>query len=286
MKIIFSARGFIASVQDITHTVSSVNEIQLTRKMHEKKLWIRGSCVLPDGSILLVDSNNNKLMKLDSDYNLINDLDLERSSIDVCYIGNQTAAVSNETAIQFVDISGKMKLENRVELGNKCYGIACHDNLMYIIDDDTLFRCNKNGTQVEEMLQRPTTGRGFSSVAVSYDEQMLYIALGEEGLLSLDIKRGVTYTGKPYINCDLISACPVGDGTVFVCDFEKDTLLQVDYKGKVLLGQISLKGICDPISLCYDTQRFRIIVGYCYKDFITVLELRSGKSPKTHGLKM
>ncbi|XP_053389255.1 uncharacterized protein LOC128552251, partial [Mercenaria mercenaria] len=198
--------------------------------------------MLPDGNVLLIDSYNMKLKKIDSSYNVVSHCDIPKDSYsckDVCYIGNDRAVVCSEDGrIQYVNVSGKMKLEHAVQLKHECHGLVCHGDTLYVIGSEIYtYTIYCQGKHLLYNIEQ--TGPYFSRIAISDDAERIYFTNGAKGLITIDNKGNHLFTLKADISHQILDVCVVGDGTVLVLDL-KGSVHQVDYSGKQVLGTIAV----------------------------------------------
>ncbi|XP_053394481.1 uncharacterized protein LOC123524758 [Mercenaria mercenaria] len=233
--------------------------------------------ILPDGNILLLDNGSSRLKKLDSSYNVVSHCDIPYvfySRPDMCYIGDDRAVVCSSTdrIIQYVNVSGKLKLEHTVKLDHKCYGLACHGDTLYVGGFGTIYTYNRD-CQEKHVLYN-TNNAYFFHIAVSDDGERIYIPTGIGGLVTIDNKGNHLFTlkhGQWYETSDL---CIVGDGTVLVLDTEGH-VHQVDYNGKQVLGTVVDKSMSlRTTSMCFDRQRCRLFAAEYVENYIPVFQLQ------------
>ncbi|XP_045159431.1 uncharacterized protein LOC123524897 isoform X2 [Mercenaria mercenaria] len=234
--------------------------------------------LLPNGHILLTDSGNKRIKKLDTSYYAVSHCDLPGPSYGLCYIGKDIAVVSEGPAgnIQFVNISGKMKLEHTVKLDHECYALAFHGDTLYVTDRNTVYTYNKD-LQQKKMLYcngRLTVFEIMCGIAVTDDGERLYITALSGGTITIDKNGNHLFTFKHKVDFAR-DVCVVGDGTVLVLD-KSNVVFQVDYRGGKDLGKIVCPsdGLELPESLCYDRQNCRLIVSCYMSNYVTVFQMQ------------
>ncbi|XP_053383112.1 uncharacterized protein LOC128549727 [Mercenaria mercenaria] len=236
-------------------------------------------CVLPKGKILLADRDNSRLKKLDKSYKLISYCELPDYPFDACYVGNQTAAVSvGDAGIQFVNISGKMKLRKLVKLDHFCLGLDSHEDNLYVTSRDTVFSYKKDasGQRVLYHKQEVNDDESLGHIVASEDGKLLYLSDVNGGLVTIDSTGTHLNTLKNDVLQGASGLCLVSDGTILVTDENTHSVHQVDYNGELVLGKVVTRehSTPKPWSVCYDKNLARLIVGYFYENHITVYELQ------------
>ncbi|XP_053390276.1 uncharacterized protein LOC128553183, partial [Mercenaria mercenaria] len=166
----------------------------------DKQVEIRSIRMLPDGNILLIDNNNDRLKKLDSSYNVVSHCVihiLSHSRTNVCYIGEERAVVCNGFCrIQFVNLSGNMKLEHDVKLEHHNNDLVCHGDTLYVRDDNTVYTYNRHFQEkhvlfnIQDLTRNiiPVSPRIMTHMAISDNGERIYISNNEAGLVTIDNK--------------------------------------------------------------------------------------------------
>ncbi|XP_053395660.1 uncharacterized protein LOC123525798 [Mercenaria mercenaria] len=181
--------------------------------------------------------------------------------------------------IQFVNISGKMKLEHTVKLDHECYALAVHGDTLYVTDRNTVYTYNKV-LQQKKMLYCNRCLKEFEimyGIAVSDDGERLYITALSGSIITID-KNGNQLFALNYGHDFARDACVVGDGTVLVLD-KSNVVFQVDYRGEKDLGNVVCPsdGLELPESLCYDRQNCRLIVSCYMSNYVTVFQMQHSR---------
>ncbi|XP_053395202.1 uncharacterized protein LOC123524103 isoform X2 [Mercenaria mercenaria] len=237
-------------------------------------------CMASYGNILLADHANNKLKRLDSLYNLVSVCTLGgRDPYDVCYIGDDRAVISiSPNLIQFVNVSGDIKLEQVVELEHPCNSLAFHGDTLYVRGMESLYTYNRQCQQKQTLYSAHAlkTYPYFRGIAVSDDNERIYIAAGTDGLITIDNKGNLLNTLSSAAFKDSMDVCVIGDGTVLVTDETSGCVYQVDYNGEKILGTVVTRsdGIDKPASLCFDRRNNTLIAAFLYGNDVTVVQLK------------
>jgi hypothetical protein len=223
--------------------------------------------MLPNSEVLLVDEGNRKLKILNSSYKVINYCDVHETPYCVCYIGNNTV-VAGLGGIQYVNVSGKIKLRQLTKLDHKCLDIACHGDTLYVSSSDTIYKYDKYCKQQQVLYHYPD--KIYSPlIAISDNGERLYFK-ANTGITTIDAK-GNHISSSQFVGHSLRDICIAGEGNVLVLD-ETNTVHQLGYNGEKHRTVDSMPlNILFPRSMCFDRERCRRFVGgktdmiYVYK---------------------
>ncbi|XP_045195203.2 uncharacterized protein LOC123550852 [Mercenaria mercenaria] len=246
-----------------------------TKFNREDKCFVRSICVLPNGNLFLIDIENNSIKKLNRSYKLVGNCNFARKPYDMCYIGNERIAVSLEFCeIQFVKVSGKMKLEKLVKLDHKCWGLACHGATLFVNSGREIYTYNLECKQQQFLYRSTDLTDAYGRIAVSDDGKRIYAVFFSGVLIVLDKRGKHLSTLQIDVSNQVTDVCIVGDGSVLVLEY-RGSVYQVDYRGERVLGTVVTEsdGLEDVASFCYDRQRCRMNVGF-KKDTVSVFELQ------------
>jgi hypothetical protein len=117
-------------------SVKSINDIKLT--LHTTinipkgkcMIYITGCIVSPNGKIIFVDYYNRRLLILNEDGTLDNEITcLPSNSIDVTCLDDTTVAVSTCNGIEIININST-KTERSIKTSNLCCGITHHNEVL------------------------------------------------------------------------------------------------------------------------------------------------------------
>ncbi|XP_060589803.1 uncharacterized protein LOC132744992 [Ruditapes philippinarum] len=257
-----------------SYNVSIINTL-INRDSNDKsKCYIYSMCMLPNGKVLLADRYNYRLKKLNSSYKVISYCDVTAIPFSVCYIGNDTAVASLGDTIQYVNVSGNITLRQLVKLDHKCYGLACHGDILYVNSGDTIYKYDKDKCEQKyvlyqngENLHMPYTF--VHPIAISDNGERVYFR-SNTGLTTIDAEGNHIFISR---NSGIFETCIAGEGIILVLG-ETNNLHQLDYNGKIH-QTVDLNSIPFPTTsmytMCFDRERCRLIVGgvdnmiYVYK---------------------
>jgi hypothetical protein len=219
-------------------SVKEKHEIKIRTNADIKRCVITGSCILPSGEILLADSNNNKLKKLDSMYNVKCVCDLPNIPFDVCYVGDNVAVVALWEGLQFVDTKRSMKLSRSIDTNHGCRGLACHGDQMYVrYIDGSIYSYSTDGIKQQMIYSSRKDFVVYYNIIVSNDGSKLYLP-GQNELVTIDNIGKHLFT----LNIEDIhgsyGACVDDQGFVYVGDMNKN-IIQISEDGRTILQVIT-----------------------------------------------
>ncbi|XP_045181235.2 uncharacterized protein LOC123540347 [Mercenaria mercenaria] len=156
---------------------------------------VEGCCLLPSGEILLADSGNDRLKKLDARYQVISVCDMPAYPNDVCYIGNNTAVVAlTSNKLQFVDIMGGITLTKFVNTDHSCMGLAYRNNQLYVVGDSSVYIYSKDGKKESILYTHQSRYTSFQNIALSDDGSLIYISNIKNELVTINSSGKHLYT--------------------------------------------------------------------------------------------
>jgi len=121
-------------------------------------------CVLPDGSILVVDSVNAKVKKLDDQYHVSASCVMPDKPCDTCVTDEHEVVVSIPRCkqVQFVDTRNDMKLKDAFHVGHPCFNVDYYDGRVYVTYDwpKQISVYKRDGTWVQTFRKFSPTASG------------------------------------------------------------------------------------------------------------------------------
>jgi hypothetical protein len=247
-----------------SYNVNIINILINTDSNDKAYPQIISMCMLPNGEVLLADRMNKRLKKLNSSYKVISYCDVTKHPLSVCYIGNDTAVASLKDAIQYVNVSGNITRRQLVKLDHKCYGLACHGDILYVNSGDTIYKYDKDKCEQKYVLFQSNEYllihyKSTNAIAISDNGERVY-TMSDIGLTTIDAEGNHIFSSH---NSGILYTCIAGEGIVLVLDKTR-SLHQLDYNGKihqtVRLNSIPFQTTL-MYSMCFDRERCRLIVG-------------------------
>ncbi|XP_052769376.1 uncharacterized protein LOC128209395 [Mya arenaria] len=233
---------------------------------------ITGVCVLPEGSLILVDQENFRVKQFDQHLNYVSYYLFYEHPWDVCAVEHSEMAITVyqprvRQEIYVMSVSGRRIREKKVIRAkhNHCRGIAYHDKKLYVGHVRIVSIYSMASGEVLNDIFVDTAPRGFTvrGLALSLDGEMLYVTdFQSSSLITFEkSKRYVTYNN---LSTRLIVS-PSGvcvsrsGGRVFVCDSFTHAILEVDRQGKRVKGTVG--SAVDPRAIWFDERNNRLLVG-------------------------
>ena len=120
-------------------SITAGNKINVKVQSDGEDAWISGSTFLPSGELVLCDCNNNKLKLLDKSLQMKESIDLPGSPWDVAPVDQHQVIVTfpHVQYLQFIQVTPKLALGHKVDLGMECRGVAVSRESIYISFDDS-----------------------------------------------------------------------------------------------------------------------------------------------------
>ncbi|XP_053391883.1 uncharacterized protein LOC128554621 [Mercenaria mercenaria] len=261
-------------------TGSNVWSVKDTRKSNIRvngdtvRCCIEGCCLLPSGDIVLADNGNHNLKKLNDMYQVISVCYMSDKPYGVCYIDNNTAAVTlNSNKLQFVDIRGGMTLTKSVDAGHPCRGVTYLNNQLYVIDNRSVYIYSKDGIKQRILYTHNFDMTSFKNIALSDDGSLIYISNWIRKLTTIDSSGNHLHTFTDSESGEVSGVCVDGEGHVLVSYQGSYKILQFSSDGKKKLGIISGPDcIYWARTLCFDKENTTLVVAGA-DDNINVLKL-------------
>ncbi|XP_052275434.1 uncharacterized protein LOC127874836 isoform X2 [Dreissena polymorpha] len=239
---------------------------------------IYGICSMPSGQVIVTDFQNKKVKLLNQQYNVSSHCDVSLHPKNICQITSSEVAVTFHRDVQFISINnGNLVSGRKISLQHAVVGIAHHKGELYITSDTALYHYNMTGTLVKKLFEDAGDSSRVFYCAVSPAGDKIYVTnypqhklltLATDGTLisifehpELQYPRGVHVTPA---------------GQVLVCGYASNNVIQVDHEGKKKLATLASQrdGLCEPASVCYNTNTHQIIVGLNHNSKIIVMDLQ------------
>lgn len=236
---------------------------------------ITGCCQLPQGEILLVDYRNKRLKKCGTRYETVDVCELFPSPWDVCYTGNNEAVVSLYKKLQFVDVTG-MILTRSVKTERDCKGLVCHNDQLFVTDNETVCIYSTKGVPHRELLNNLNDSRLFHRIAVNNNGSFIYI-LTEDKVITVNRSGEILSTFTDPELHDARSLCVDNKDHVLVCDWETRRILHISSDGKYKLRTVTdgSLDIGDVRTILFDSRNPAIVcAGFSNKCTVLTLKKR------------
>ncbi|XP_052230458.1 uncharacterized protein LOC127844361 isoform X2 [Dreissena polymorpha] len=149
-----------------------------------ERCMISAICVLPDGHILILDTNNNKVKLLDQQYQVVSHCGVSDGPIEMCHITPGEVALTvdyREThEVQFITVITDQIITGRtIQLQHACIGIAHHQGDLFITSKTALYKYSLSGNHISKLYEDESVWK----CAVSPRGDKLYIINRNENML-------------------------------------------------------------------------------------------------------
>ena len=264
-------------IRTTLYTVNQQRDIEVKMTTERKPCRIFGTCLTDDGFLLLADCNNENLKRLDVSTDTIKDhLSLEAAPNAVCQISKDEAAVSlSNKSIQFVSLGEQMMATRVLKMDYYCSGLAYNDGELFISDGSSAICILDIGNT--SILKRLNEESGSSiltrtrHLCPSTNREVIYVADTDKGLITLDDQGSYLSTFSDSESVETRGVCTDGRGSIFVCGYQSECILQITEDSKTKLGTIKSKPL--QLSVCFDPKNNKLFVTYDGSSTIQVYDL-------------
>lgn len=242
------------------------------------KCDIVGSCQMPNGDILLVDTNNCKLKLLNQNHKIRGRVEFQGYPLDVCCIDTSLAVVAlHDSTIQCVTITAgereriyaKIELGTKTVLHHKCNGIVYNPaNEDILIADDTSVYVYAVQYVIEGV---PDIGRhkrvlyndktmlvSLRHITVANDGKKVYVTDRKGSVMSISNSGKVIAIFRDDELKDAHGLCVDSKSRIYVCG--SDSVVQIDADCTYKINTIT-RGMAQPRTVCFDNKNYTLLVG-------------------------
>lgn len=133
------------TIHEYTTTLQGEYDITIETDESFADSDITGCCVMGNGLVILADSTNANIKKLDKHFSVTDTCNLQDTPCTLCPVNESEVAVSlpKKKIVQFVSVKGHMKLESSVYVGYGCMCLEYSSELkrLYITYDQPMEIC-------------------------------------------------------------------------------------------------------------------------------------------------
>ncbi|XP_053376458.1 uncharacterized protein LOC128547516 [Mercenaria mercenaria] len=235
---------------------------------------IYGSCVLPDGSILFADRNNENLKLIDGvALTVIDHHDLKTMPWDVCCLDDKEVGVSldNKKKVKIFNVDQKLFYKYELSFSFSCRGISYCDNILYISDWESIYMCSLDGSILKTFASNFTpssiynifVSKQCNSIFVSSEFGGKALCLSSQGNISQIISNEIIWPR---------GFATAYDGKVFAGGFLSDNVILLNEKGE-FENVVIRKGLSRPQALCFNCHNGCLYVPSINTDSVQIFEL-------------
>jgi hypothetical protein len=250
----------------------------------KKKSDIIEMCMCEDGCIVMTDYNNKRIKKMNESFQVVYSLNVADNPYGICQVGTSLLAVTliNDRKVQFISQKDTMELQQSFEVGDRCRGIAYNDGMIYVCCGGSEKRKEGVGhIEVYSLTGKMVTlyyGEIKCPVGVAFPISTVDIFVSDayKGIFLIDKTRGMTN-----INVDnnvfshAEGICKINKSQLCVAFNLSHNVLLMSHDGKDRVELLTGKnGIKNPIGLCFDYKRSRLLVSSDTSDKIMVYTLK------------
>lgn len=234
----------------------AVSQSRVNIKLTNENGWPIHSEFLPDGRLILCDSNNKKIKLLSTTFTLEDSIQFTEDPWDLAVINSTTVVTfSSNRWLQFLHVVPSLQLGASIHLDWACYGIDALNDTLYLTCRGSVtgyvrrldFEGNSKGTVGADL-----RFMGPHCITVSPVSRKIFISnfLNQAIMcVSADLKHVFNYThsslGRPYnILLDDLD-------NIVVSDPDNRNILIIDSSGKRQRNLLALPGYFDPFALAY-----------------------------------
>ncbi|XP_045162980.2 uncharacterized protein LOC123527529 [Mercenaria mercenaria] len=237
------------------YAVKATREVNIRTQNDTNTCCVLGSCFTQDGMLLLADYNNKTLKLVDLVQMVVVDrCNLGSKPCDVCCVTKREAVVGlTNNTVQFVSLGNQMELSRLIKVDHICYGIAYHDDRLYITDGGKSLYIHDMTGNVLQTVTKDNSGNDLfkwsTHVAFSDTGDKLFVTNGDDGVVAIDANGTYINTFKDENLAGAFGVCADNCGNIFVTGYNSHNVVQMSQDGKERFGEVVKK--TDRISLAY-----------------------------------
>lgn len=269
------------------YTVAKMERINICTSGDTTKCYISGICQLSDGQTAIVDHNNTKVKLLSSTtYRVLDEIVVPPAPHAICYTTGSELVVTvveykaktyYRKELQFINAAkGKLSHSRTIKLDHGCFGIAYRDNHLYIGSWNAIHLYNLTGKKLHDLYDEYGKRSTVCRFSLSDDRSRIYVTDHDKYLfITLDsLGHKLSKLSDPQLQMPT-GLCVEDNGSVFVCGWDSNTVVQVDREGKKKMTTLvtGADGVRGPESLCYDRKARTLLVGQ-YNNGLLLLHLK------------
>ncbi|XP_053375841.1 uncharacterized protein LOC128547354 [Mercenaria mercenaria] len=260
------------------YKVKSKKEINIKMQNDRRACYIIDVCQLQDGTIILADSDNRKIKRLDMKYNIKDHCDLGDYSCGICCTGqNEVAVKMGRSKVQFISVGSSFSKLREISVeGGLFFGMASYAGELWISSGGGINVYGTSGTLLKTIIRDINDREIFKSytqhLAISgetvivTDDSDGAVCLGKDGTVQRELR------DKMLVNSN--GVCVSSDGTVFLSGYGSNNIVMFDKNGKCL-GELVAQdtGLWSPLALQYGDKRNCLIVTCYNSDKVIIFDI-------------
>jgi hypothetical protein len=249
------------------YEIAEKRETRVVPEKSNNNCNITGLVVLADGSVLLADRSNKKLIRLGADtYAIKNTIKFSSEPWAVCTVNSTEAVVSfpeEQKNIKFINVTNKIKVSRTMKLRHTCRGVAFDGNVLLVTDQGVFIYVYKlDGTLLTKFSK---DGHAESQLtdfyAIAVRDDLIVVADWNEGLLAFDTSGKLIWKQNDPDLKRPSGVCFDETGNILACGSQSINVKQINREGKKI-GEVAntSNGLVYPTSLWFDIRKSLLIV--------------------------
>ncbi|XP_045176261.2 uncharacterized protein LOC123536849 [Mercenaria mercenaria] len=239
-----------------------------------KPCFVTGTCQLPDGRLVMTDSENCRLKILDPNiFEVTASRKLQSNPCLICYMTeNKVAIAFTNCDVAIIDILEDIEVRGSFRIKHLCKGLSYGNGNLYVCSTHMIEIYSEKGDR-KTLLQLASTDveiRCPASINLSKNGSIIYVSDIEKGIIAMDVEGHILNiisdnVYEPNVLCLDVS------GNIFATEMNSGRVLNVDPDNgsvKQVVREVCQKDY--PISLCHERVFNRLIVGVWRSDNIHV----------------
>lgn len=234
---------------------------------------ILGSCFTDDGDLLLTDSRNRSIKRLDRSTDEIKDyIHLHTSPHAICIISQTEAGVTtSDHSLKFVSLQNKMVVTRTLTMKHICWGLAYVDGKLFISDGaESVYIYDTDGRQLKQISTHISGNHIFQgSMHIAVARDRVFVADGDKCLVILDLEGNYLCT-LDIVNILTCYTVCTDDRNIFVSGHRSNNVVQLGHDFR-LLGEIAK--FDSPLSLSFDKHN-KTLCATGHSDKVMIFQLQ------------
>ena len=217
--------------------MESRREVNVKMDGDRNRHWITGCAVMPNGSIVICDRDNDRLKLFDKAWVCQGSLEIpDIFDISVIDVNNVIVTAPNQEKLQYVQILPQLRLGRTIQLDSECWGICVSGDNMYVTYKTS---SNRHGIRVLGLdgtkRNRVPVDRNSSPFAITSSpngEKLFFTDWNTDIVTCITVDGRIVYKYKAgLLTCPRGMFCDSED-TLFVCGFDSKTVQVIAADGK------------------------------------------------------
>ena len=260
-------------------TAKETKEINIKTPDDCQTAWITGCVFMPDGQLVLCDSNNRKIKLLDTSLDLQGSLDLPSGPWDISAVNDTTVIITlpEMQQLQYIEVVPGLKAGCVLQLDQMCYGVevvdgdiyvTCHSEHMHSGDGEVRVLGQDGNVRKRLGMNENRTfmfGRP-DYVTVNARSNRIYVSDAEEYTVTCLMSDATVTCIYQYTDLELRwtgGMCVDDEDNIIICGVDSNNVHVVTTTGKKHSILLTFRdGIKKPCSVAYRREDSTMIIGF------------------------